>query len=94
MKAWRQEYGARGFELIAVHRYNFAGQQPLPDALKELKIDYPVAHDESRATWRAFGMLSYPSHVLIGPDGTIVSRSAGIVTTNEIRNRIEGLLTK
>jgi hypothetical protein len=80
--------------LIAIHGNDIPGQLPIADAVKDLQIDYPVAHDEGKATWRAFGIRFRPSHVLIAPDGTIASQGVGLVTTNEVRARIEATLPR
>jgi hypothetical protein len=78
--------------LIAVQGYDYAGQLSVPDAIKELQIDYPVAHDESKAIWRAYGIRFRPSHALIGPDGGIADQGVGLVTTPAVKAKIEALL--
>lgn len=66
----------------------------MPDAIRELQIDYPVAHDESKAIWRAYGIRVRPSHVLIGPDGGVADQGVGLVTTPEVQARLEALLAR
>ena len=64
----------------------------MPDTIKELNITYPVAHDESKAIWRAYNIRFRPSHVLIGPDGAIADQGVGLVTTPAVQAKIEALL--
>ena len=78
--------------MIAVHGNDFAGQASVPDTIKELQIDYPVAHDPEKATWRLYNIRFRPSHVLIAPDGTIADQGVGLVTTDVVRGRVEALL--
>jgi hypothetical protein len=78
--------------LIAVQGNDYAGQLSVPDAIKELQIDYPVAHDEAKAIWRAYGIRFRPSHVLIGPDGAVADQGVGLVTTPQVQQKIEALL--
>lgn len=80
--------------LIGVHGNDYAGQLSVPDAIKELQIDYPVAHDEAKAIWRAYGIRVRPSHVLIGLDGGIADQGVGLVTTPAVQARIEAMLKR
>jgi hypothetical protein len=75
-----------------VHGNDFSGQLSVPDTIKELQISYPVAHDPEKATWRAFSIRFRPSHVLVAPDGTVADQAVGLVTTDEVRRKIEALL--
>ena len=68
-----------------MHGHDFPGQTGVPETIEQLRIDYPVAHDEAKVTWRAYGSRFRPSHVLIGPDGSIVNQGVGLVTTPETR---------
>jgi hypothetical protein len=77
-----------------VQGYDFPGQLSVRDAISELKITYPVAHDESKAVWRAYGIRFRPSHVLIGPGGDIAGQAVGRVTTPEVEARIAALLAR
>lgn len=66
----------------------------MADAIRDLRIDYPVAHDEAKATWRAYNIRFRPAHALIGPDGTIAGQGVGLVTKDEVKRQIEALLPK
>jgi hypothetical protein len=94
LREWHQQYKARGLTLIAVHGYDYPGQSPIAEAVTQLKIDYPVAHDEQKATWKLFGIRARPAHVLIGPDGAIADRGVGLVTIDEVKTRVEALLPR
>jgi hypothetical protein len=77
-----------------VHGNDFPGQLSVPDTIKELSIDYPVAHDEDKATWRSFGIRFRPSYVLIGPDGAVAGQGVGLVTTDQVKERVEAVLPR
>ncbi len=51
-----------------------------------------MAHDEAKATWRAYNIRFRPSYVLIGPDGAIAGQGVGLVTTDAVKGQIEALL--
>jgi hypothetical protein len=80
--------------LIAIQGYDYPGQLSVVDAIRDLGIDYPVAHDDTKATWRLYGIQFRPAHALIGPDGSIVGQGTGLVTTPEVQRQIESLLAR
>lgn len=57
--------------------------------IDELGITYPVAVDNDRDTWEAYGMRVQPSWAFVKPDGSLGDRSAGIVTTEEVLGLIQ-----
>ena len=58
VRAWADKYKDQGLVVIGVHSPEFAfekNKDNVKRAVKELKIDYPVAIDSDYAIWRAFG---------------------------------------
>jgi len=34
-------------------------------------LTYPIAQDNGYATWTAFGVMAWPTKLIIGPDGAL-----------------------
>ena len=65
----------------------------MENTVSELGITYPVAVDEDRDTWDAYGMRFYPSWAVISADGELVHRQVGKVTVDAAVQLIEQELT-
>jgi hypothetical protein len=66
----------------------------MEDTIAELGITYPVAVDEDRDTWDAYGMRFYPSWAMIGVNGELLHRQVGIVIVDAAVELIEQELAK
>ncbi len=66
----------------------------MDDTIAELGITYPVAVDEDKDTWDAYGMRFYPSWAVISPEGELVHRQVGNVATDDAVMLIEQELAK
>jgi cytochrome c biogenesis protein CcdA/thiol-disulfide isomerase/thioredoxin len=74
VRAWADKYKDQGLVVIGVHSPEFAFEKNVDNvkrAVKELKIDYPVAIDSNFAIWRAFGNNYWPAHYLIDAEGRL-----------------------
>jgi len=60
--------------------------------VKDYKQTYPVVDDAQKVVWKAYGITSRPSWVLIGKDGAIVQRGVGSATTMQAQKLIETAL--
>jgi hypothetical protein len=78
--------------IIAVSQHLTRG--PMDGTISELGITYPVAVDEDRDTWDAYGMRVYPSWAIISAEGELVHRQAGKVTVDLAVELIEQELAK
>ncbi|GAB4153632.1 MAG: thioredoxin-like domain-containing protein [Planctomycetota bacterium] len=68
--------------VIGVHSGKFdAEQEPekIQEAIQRYGIAHPVAVDYGMETWRAYGVRSWPTIVVIRPDGTIAAIAPGEV---------------
>ena len=92
MNEWQASYGKQGLRIIAVSQQLTRG--PMEDTISELGITYPVAVDEDKDTWEAYGMRAHPSWALISPEGELVHRQAGMVTIDAAVEIIEQELAK
>jgi thiol-disulfide isomerase/thioredoxin len=73
IRAWSKKYSGR-LVVIGVHTPEFPFErvpQNVRRAVRERKIDYPVAIDNDRAIWRAFGNTYWPAIYLIDGHGRI-----------------------
>ena len=57
VRAWAEKYKDQGLVVIGVHAPEFAFEKDIDNvrrAVKEMRIDYPVAVDNEHDIWRAF----------------------------------------
>src|ERR1700739_824463 len=64
VRAWAAKYKDRGLVVIGVHTPEFSFEKDVDNirwALKDMKIDYPIAIDSDYAVWRAFNNEYWPA---------------------------------
>ena len=74
VRAWAEKYKDQGLVVIGVHAPEFAFEKQLPNvrqAVKDLRVDYPVAVDNDWTIWRAFKNNYWPAHYFIDAQGRI-----------------------
>jgi thiol-disulfide isomerase/thioredoxin len=74
VRAWAEKYKDQGLVVIGVHAPEFAFEKNIDNvrqAVKDLKIDYPVAIDNNYAIWRAFKNEYWPAHYFVDAQGRI-----------------------
>jgi cytochrome c biogenesis protein CcdA/thiol-disulfide isomerase/thioredoxin len=74
IEAWAQKYRSQGLVVIGVHAPEFAFERNIDNvrqAVKNLKLDYPIAIDNNYAIWRAFNNQYWPAHYFIDAQGRI-----------------------
>ncbi|WP_198083097.1 cytochrome c biogenesis protein DipZ [Variovorax sp. E3] len=74
VQAWAKKYQDKGLVVIGVHAPEFAFEKDIGNvrqAVKDLKVDYPVAVDNNYAIWRAFKNEYWPAHYFIDAQGRI-----------------------
>jgi thiol-disulfide isomerase/thioredoxin len=74
VRAWYDKYKDQGLVVIGVHAPEFAFEKDIDNvrrAVKDLKVDYPVAIDNDYAIWRAFNNSYWPAHYFIDAQGRI-----------------------
>jgi thiol-disulfide isomerase/thioredoxin len=74
VRAWADKYKDKGLVVIGVHAPEFAFERDVGNvkkAVKDLKVDYPVAIDNDYAIWRAFNNQYWPAHYFIDAKGNI-----------------------
>jgi cytochrome c biogenesis protein CcdA/thiol-disulfide isomerase/thioredoxin len=72
--AWDKAYRDAGLEVIGVHAPEYAFEKEprnVTSAAKNFGITYPVALDNSLATWTNYRNRYWPAHYLIDAQGTV-----------------------
>jgi thiol-disulfide isomerase/thioredoxin len=92
---WYDKYKDQGFVVVGVHTPEFAFEHITANvqrAIKRYGIHYPVAQDNSYATWQAYSNEFWPAEYLVNRDGTIVLEHFGEGRYSEMENAIRSLL--
>lgn len=74
-------YADQGLVVLGVHTPDFDfEQQPelLAEAVESHGMSFPVVHDGDRSAWLAFENEARPSRYLIGAEGVVLYRQAGV----------------
>jgi len=74
IRAWDQKYRDQGLVVIGVHAPEFAFEKDLNNvrrAVKDMRIDYPVAVDNDHVIWRAFNNEGWPALYFIDSQGRV-----------------------
>src|SRR5262249_15651145 len=64
VRAWAEKYKDQGLVVIGVHSPEFAFEKNLDNirwAVKDMRVDYPVAVDSDYVIWRAFRNQYWPA---------------------------------
>ncbi len=83
--------------VIGNHYPEFAYERDLEnlkDAIERFEIPYPVAQDNDRATWGAYGVRYWPTLFLIDKQGRIRFTHIGEGRYDEIETAIQILLSE
>lgn len=74
IKQWHEQYTGDDFAVVTIHYPEFSFERDIDNvanALAENGITYPVAIDNERLTWEAYGQRYWPTTYLIDKDGHI-----------------------
>jgi cytochrome c biogenesis protein CcdA/thiol-disulfide isomerase/thioredoxin len=97
VRAWYAKYKDQGLVVIGVHAPEFAFEKDVGNvrrAVKELKIEYPVAIDNDYAIWRAFDNRYWPAHYFIDAEGRVRHHQFGEGDYAESERIIQQLLAE
>ena len=78
--AWDRAYRDAGLTVIGVHTPEYAFERETRNVVsggERLGIEYPVAQDNSYATWTAYRNRYWPAHYLVDADGVVRHISQG-----------------
>lgn len=74
VRAWAEKYANYGLVVIGVHTPEFSFEHSIGNirwALKDMRIDYPIAVDSDYAIWRVFNNEYWPAAYFIDAKGHI-----------------------
>jgi len=74
VRAWAEKYKNQGLVVIGVHSPEFEFEKNVTNvrwAVKDMRVDYPIAIDSDHAIWRAFKNQYWPALYLIDAKGHI-----------------------
>jgi thiol-disulfide isomerase/thioredoxin len=74
VRAWQEKYRDQGFVVVGVHSPEFPFEHDVEnvrDAVKEMRIEYPVALDSDFGVWRAFANRYWPAVYIADAEGRI-----------------------
>jgi thiol-disulfide isomerase/thioredoxin len=95
VKAWAATYKDAGLVVIGVHTPEFSFEKEpanVENALRDLKVVYPVAIDSNYRIWQAFKNEYWPAQYLIDGKGRIRYHHFGESDYREIERAIQELL--
>ncbi|MCY0857128.1 thioredoxin family protein [Cupriavidus sp. D39] len=97
VKQWHEKYKDQGLVVVGVHTPEYPLEKSTANvqrALKRFDIRYPVAQDNSYATWSAFHNQYWPATYLIDAEGRIVYQHFGEGRYAETEAAIRKLLAE
>ena len=95
LTSWYEKYKDDGFIIVGVHTPEFEFEKKTEnvlEAMKEYKINYPVAQDNDFKTWRAYDNRYWPAHYLLDAKGVIRYTHFGEGKYEETEKNIQLLL--
>jgi cytochrome c biogenesis protein CcdA/thiol-disulfide isomerase/thioredoxin len=95
VEAWAAKYKDAGLVVIGVHTPEFAFEKEranVEQAVRELKIAYPVAIDSNYKIWQAFHNEYWPAHYFIDGQGRVRYHHFGEGEYDESESVIQQLL--
>jgi len=97
VRAWDQKYRNQGLVVIGVHAPEFAFEKDLNNvrrAVKDMRVDYPIAVDNEHVIWRAFDNEEWPALYFIDATGRVRHHYFGEGAYEESEAVIQKLLTE
>ena len=74
VRAWAEKYKDHGLVVIGAHTPEFSFEHNVDNvrwAIKDMKIDYPIAIDNNYAIWHAFNNQYWPASYFIDAKGKV-----------------------
>ncbi len=95
VKSWAARYKDAGLVVIGVHTPEFSFEKEranVENALRDLKVTYPVPIDSNYRIWQAFNNEYWPAQYLIDGKGRIRYHHFGEGEYTEFEGIVQGLL--
>jgi thiol-disulfide isomerase/thioredoxin len=87
-KAWQEKYAKKGLAIVGIHTPETRGemnQDRLRQKLKEQKLDFPVAVDNTTKNWQAWNNRIWPCVYLIDKKGFVRYRWDGELNWKHVK---------
>jgi thiol-disulfide isomerase/thioredoxin len=97
VRAWADKYEDNGLVVLGVHTPEFEFEKDADNvrrAVRDLKIDYPIALDNDRALWRRFKNDFWPAFYFVDANGSFRYRQRGEGGYAEAERVIQKLLAE
>lgn len=97
VKTWNQKYKDQGLVVVGVHTPEYPFERDtgkVKAAIKQFGITYPVAQDNSYATWRAYDNQYWPAFYLVDKKGHVVYTHFGEGDYEQTEAKIKALLAE
>src|SRR5262249_24300731 len=97
VRAWAEKYKDRGLAVIGIHAPEVAFEKDLNNvrrAVRDMRIDYPVAVDNEHLIWRAFHNQYWPALYFIDAQGRVRDSHFGEGSYAQSEKVIQGLLAE
>ncbi|MFA6039844.1 MAG: redoxin family protein [Candidatus Peribacteraceae bacterium] len=95
LRRYWSAYGGTSFVMIGIHAPEFQferDERAVAEALRRLRVTWPVAQDNAYGTWQAFANHYWPAKYLIDAEGYIRSLHTGEGGYQQTENEICSLL--
>jgi thiol-disulfide isomerase/thioredoxin len=95
VRAWAERYEDQGLVVVGVHTPEFPFERDednVREAVKEMRVEYPVALDPDFAVWRAFDNNYWPAVYIADAEGRIRHTHFGEGGYEECERVVQALL--
>jgi thiol-disulfide isomerase/thioredoxin len=95
VRAWAEKYKDQGLVVVGVHAPEFEFEKNVANvhwAVKDMKIDYPVAVDNDHIIWRGFRNQAWPALYFIDAQGRVRHQHFGEGSYDQSEMVIQALL--
>lgn len=83
----QKQYGDQGFQVVGISMDD--SPKPVRDFYKEFKLNYPVVMGDEATSDAYGGVLGLPVNVLVGRDGRIYAKHAGLTDLQALEGEIK-----
>ena len=87
---WQQKYGARGLQVVGLSMDDTPG--PVQPYMAKHGVQYPVAMADDKTVAAFGGILGLPVNVIVGRDGKVVTKHAGVTDIAVLQKEVEQAL--
>lgn len=97
LNAWHEKYADDGLVIVGVHTPEFEFEKDYNNvkaAVEKFEIEYPVAQDNDRGTWKAYENRYWPRKYLVDNEGYIRYDHIGEGRYAETEKVIQSLLSE